>query len=63
MTNKVKEHNGFYYLLIEKELCTLILLNLKTYETKVKINQSLTTYLEQNLVILLYVDFIVLYSI
>ena len=63
---QVKKHIGFHYLLTQIELCTLILLELsmflKMYQTKSKINLSLTTYEEYNLIILLCVDFIVLLS-
>ena len=61
---QVKKHIGFHYLLTQIQLCTLILLELsmflKMYQTKSKINLSLTTYEEYNLIILLCVDFIVL---
>ena len=63
---QVKKHIGFHYLLTQIQLCTLILLELsmflKMYQTKSKINLSLTTYEEYNLIILLCVDFIVLLS-
>ena len=63
MTSKVKELIGFHYLLTEKHLCTLILLelniSLKKYSTKSKVNPSHTTYLEYNLMILLCADFVV----
>ena len=63
---QVKKDIGFHYLLTQIQLCTLILLELsiflKMYQTKSKINLSLTTYEEYNLIILLCVDFIVLLS-
>ena len=66
MTNKVKEHIRFHYFFTEIQPCTLILLELniflKKYSTKSKINQSLTTYLEQNVMVLSCVDLAVLLS-
>ena len=63
MTNKVKERIRFHYLLTEIQLFTLILLGLnifhKNYWAKSKINQTLRTYLEYNMLTLLCVDFIV----
>ena len=51
----VKKNIGFRYLLTKILLSTLILLEmnifLKKYYTKSKINQSITTYLEYNLMI------------
>ena len=66
MTNKVKEHNGFYFLLTEIQLCALIFFEMEYIPQGIlnkKINPS--TYLEhnfatcceQNLMILLCVDF------
>ena len=61
MKNKIKERIGFHYLMAEIQPCTLILLESnifhKIYKIKSKINPSLTTYLEYNLIILLRVDF------
>ena len=66
MTKKAKEHIGFHYLLTEIQLYTLILLGLnkffKKYQTKSEINQLLTIHLEYKIMILLCVDFIVLFS-
>ena len=57
MTDKVKEHTGFHYLLTEIQLCALILLGFnifhKKYSAKSKTNPSHTTYLEYTLMILL----------
>ena len=59
MTNKVKEHIACHYLLTKIQQCALILLELNIFRKKnykkSKINQSHTTYLEYNLMILFYV--------
>ena len=60
---KVKEQIGFYYLLTEIQLYTLILLESdifhKKHQTKSKINQLLRIYLEYKTMILLCVNLIV----
>ena len=58
MTNKVKKHIRFHFLLTEIQLGTLTLLGLnklfKKYLAKSKINQSLIVYLKHNLMTFLY---------
>ena len=59
---KIKEDIGFHYLLTEILMHTLILVELiifqNKYDTKSKINQLLTRYLEYNIINLLCVDLI-----
>ena len=63
MANKVKEHIGFHYLLTEMQPCTFMFFGIEYIPqdllNKIKKNESLITYLEYNLMILLCVNFIV----
>ena len=62
MTNQVKQHIVFHYLLTEIQLCSLILLELNIFLkkdwTKSMINRLLVTDLEYSLMTLLCMDFI-----
>ena len=64
MTNKVKKHIWFHYLLAKIQLYNYIILELnifrKKFEARSKINLSFTTYLEYKMMILLCLDFVVL---
>ena len=64
MTKKVKERIVFHYLFTKRQQAALILLELnillKMYQTKSRINQSLTICLGYKIMNLLWVNFIAL---